>query len=287
MTGVMMKGARGMFDREGRGEGCGGGEGTWRRLAGRPARIELDRRLAFLETADLQERSWTTVEETSRYAWRRAIRKWRDLGGSTMGAGRRLEAMQRAGRRKEREEWRVQQGGARSFVRNGVWRVEGERAQQRREQSAKRGRARSEWLRQRREAVVERQRGALECEARYKAQRLARLEAAAADRGTPTRWEVATCESLMERDMAMQRQRRDGAVWARWEHRRLTRWSEALPAECVGSGSCRARGMVKRARAGEGWEERGGAGEGGRKRAKGLGHAGVVAARIEVTLSCL
>ena len=204
-----------------------------------------------------------------------------------MGAGRRLEAMQKAGRRKERREWRAQQGGARSFVRNGVWRVEGERAQQRREQAAKRGRARSEWLRQRREAEVERQRGALECEARYKAQRLARLEAAAAERGTSTRWEVATFESLMERDMAVQRQRRDGTVWARWEQRRLDRWGEALPAECVGSGSCRARGMVKRARAGEGWEERGGAGEGGRKRAKGLGHAGVVAARMESTLSCL
>ena len=187
MTGVMMKRVRRMFDHEGRKEGCGGGEGTWRRLAGRPARVELDRRLAFLETADLQERTWTTVEETSRCAWRRAIRRWRDLGGSTMGAGRRTEALQIAGRRRERREWRAQHGGARSYARNGVWRVEGERAQQRREQAAKRGRARSEWLRKRREAEVARQRCALETEARYKALRLARVEAAAADRGAPTR----------------------------------------------------------------------------------------------------
>ena len=191
-----------------------------------------------------------------------------------------------AGRRREQREWRAQHGGARSYVRNGVWRVEGERAQQRREQSAKRGRARSEWLRKRREAEVARQRGAMECEARYKAQRMARLEAAAADRGTPTRWGVATWESVMERDVAMQRQRRDGTVWARWEQRRLDRWGEALPAECVGGGSRRAMGMVKRARAGEGWVGSGGAGEGGRKRAKGLGHAGVVAARLESTLYC-
>ena len=135
LTGVMMRGVQSMFERDhkGRDEGCGGGEGTWRRLAGRPARVELDRRLAFLETADVQGRERTTIEETSRLAWRRAIRRWSDLGGSTMSAGRRAEAFQRAGRKREMREWRAHTGGARTYIRNGVRRVEGVLAQRRRE----------------------------------------------------------------------------------------------------------------------------------------------------------
>ena len=60
-------------------------------------------------------------------------------------------------------------GGARSYKRNGVWRVEGERAQQLRERAAKRGRAMSMWLRKRRKAAAERQRNARVTEAKYKA----------------------------------------------------------------------------------------------------------------------
>ena len=149
-----------MFDRDpgNWNEGCGGGAGTWRRLAGRPARADLERRLAFLESADRQERDWVAVEETSRLAWRRAIRKWKDLGGATAGACQKARAFQVAGRKREDKERRAQMG-ARTYVTNGVWRVEGVRAQQRREQAERRGRARSAWLRQRRAAEVGQERG--------------------------------------------------------------------------------------------------------------------------------
>ena len=293
LTGAMMRGVQNMFDRgdhRGRNEGCGGGVGTWGRLAGRPARVELDRRLAFLETADVQDRERTTIEETSRLAWRRAIRRWMDLGGSTMSAGRRAEAFQRAGRKREMREWRAHTGGARTYVRNGVRRVEGVRAQQRREEAEERGRRRRAWVQLRREAEKERQRAATATAARYRARRLALL-AEARDSGATerpaVRQDVRVWESVAERSLVAERRRREEASRVRHERRRAQRWGLDLPPECRGGGSARAVGMVKRAREWE-WKGEGGMVLGGGqrervKRAKGLGREEVVAARTEST----
>ena len=255
-----MRGVQRMFERDhkGRDEGCGGGEETSKRLAGRPARVELDRRLAFLETADVQGRERTTIEETSRLAWRRAIRRWSDLGGSTMSAGRRAEAFQRAGRKREMREWRAQTGGARTYIRNGIRRVGGVQAQQRREEAEERGRRRRAWAQRRREAETERQREAIATAARYRACRLARL-AEARDRGTPAGQDVAVWESVAERSLAAERRRREEASRAAHDRRRAQCWGEDLPLECRRGGSAQALGMVKRAlangngRGKEGW----------------------------------
>ena len=277
-----------MFDRDPGdwNEGCGGGAGTWRRLAGRPARADLERRLTFLESADRQERDWMSVGVTSRLAWRRAIRKWKDLGGATAGACQKARAFQVAGRKKEDKEWRARVGGARTYVTNGVWRVEGIRAQQRREQAARRGRARSVWLRQRRAAEVGRRAAARETERAYKARRLARLTESAAERSGPMRKDVAVWESVRERDLAAVRRKRDERAEVQHAQRWAKRWGESLPRECEGAGSARARGMVLRARIWEGVEGREEEGEGqgrGGPRAKWLEHALGVAARQKST----
>ena len=203
-----------------------------------------------------------------------------------MSAGRRAEAFQRAGRKREMREWRAHTGGARTYIRNGVRRVEGVRAQQRREEAEERGRRRRAWVQRRREAEKERQRAAIATAARYRACRLARL-AETRGRGTPARRDVAVWESVAERSLAAERRRREEASRATHDRRRAQRWGEDLPLECRRGGSARALGMVKRAREwewkGEGGMVLGGGQRGREKRAKGLGCEEEVAARTEST----
>ena len=126
------------------------GSEAWAAQARGRSRTETARWVTFLDDADIQGREESGIAGSTLLAWRRAARRWAELGGSTRAAAKKREGLWRRTVALEERVRRASLGGARTYVSNGVARVESVSAQRRREASAVRGRARTAWLHRRR-----------------------------------------------------------------------------------------------------------------------------------------
>ena len=175
------------------------------------------------------------------------MRRWVELGGSTRAAATKRESARRRAVAQEERVRRVTDGGARTYVVNGVVRVECESAQRKREASAARGRVRTALLQRRRRLREEHERA---CEASKEAARVARrkrYEAWLVGVATNVRVDgILGNESLAEREKAAAIRRAEERARARFITRAEARWAPPMPVR--GRASARAFELVRRAR---------------------------------------
>ena len=223
------------------------GSDAWAAQARGRARTETSRRVSFLEEADSWGREEVGIAGSTLLAWRRAARRWAELGGSTRAA-----ANKRAGRHRrmlamEERDRRASVGGARTYVSNGVVRVEGVSAQRKREASAARGRERRAWLLRRRALQEEHRRG---CEASKEAAKTARRkrnEAWLCEVAANVRVDrVLGNAPISEREEMAVIRRAEESARAEYIASAEARW--ALPMPRAPRASARALELVRRAR---------------------------------------